>query len=114
MHGQARQRLVSASADNKVSLERIESALMIVTLDDTKPITREDISWACWVGNGRNRWYDKHQRRSSPEPTHGEILIGPLVIVFDNGRSGFLGEHSCMDGTPTLFVLLSILSNHIS
>ena len=24
------------------------------------------------------------------------------VIVWDNGRSGFLGEHSCMDGTPTL------------
>ena len=24
------------------------------------------------------------------------------VVVFDNGRSGFLGEHSCMDGTPTL------------
>ena len=23
------------------------------------------------------------------------------VIVFDNGRSGFNGEHSCMDGTPT-------------
>jgi len=24
------------------------------------------------------------------------------VIVFENGKSGFLGEHSCMDGTPTL------------
>lgn len=23
------------------------------------------------------------------------------VVVFDNGRSGFNGEHSCMDGTPT-------------
>jgi carnitine O-acetyltransferase len=22
--------------------------------------------------------------------------------VFENGKSGFLGEHSCMDGTPTL------------
>lgn len=34
------------------------------------------------------------------------------MIVFDNGRSGFLGEHSCMDGTPTLrmneFVLATI------
>lgn len=26
----------------------------------------------------------------------------PTVIVFENGKSGFLGEHSCMDGTPTL------------
>ena len=36
------------------------------------------------------------------------------MIVYDNGRSGFLGEHSCMDGTPTLrmneFVLASIAS----
>lgn len=23
------------------------------------------------------------------------------VIVFENGKSGFNGEHSCMDGTPT-------------
>jgi carnitine O-acetyltransferase len=34
------------------------------------------------------------------------------VIVYDNGRSGFLGEHSCMDGTTSLrmneFVLASI------
>lgn len=26
----------------------------------------------------------------------------PIVIVWDNGRSAFLGEHACMDGTPTL------------
>lgn len=34
------------------------------------------------------------------------------MIVFENGKSGFLGEHSCMDGTPTLrlneFVLGSL------
>jgi carnitine O-acetyltransferase len=29
-------------------------------------------------------------------------LYRVAVIVWDNGRSGFLGEHSCMDGTPTL------------
>ncbi|KAI5122447.1 hypothetical protein M0805_008759 [Coniferiporia weirii] len=70
---------------NAKSLERIESAAVIICLDDSKPVTREEISQACWTGDGRNRWFDKHQ-----------------FIVFDNGRSGFLGEHSCMDGTPTL------------
>lgn len=25
----------------------------------------------------------------------------PAVVVFENGKSGFNGEHSCMDGTPT-------------
>lgn len=39
------------------------------------------------------------------------------VIVFENGKSGFLGEHSCMDGTPTLrmneFMLASLAHNKI-
>ncbi|KAJ7147145.1 acyltransferase ChoActase/COT/CPT [Mycena crocata] len=82
---ESRAALLAASSANAASLEAIESAMIVVCLDDTKPVTREDISTACWVGNGRNRFYDKHQ-----------------LIVFDNGRSGFLGEHSCMDGTPTL------------
>ena len=30
------------------------------------------------------------------------MLVYAAVIIWDNGRSGFLGEHSCMDGTPTL------------
>lgn len=97
----ARAKLLAVDPDlNAKSLEAIESAMVLVCLDDTKPVTREDISWACWVGNGRNRFYDKHQ-----------------LIVFDNGRSGFLGEHSCMDGTPTLrmteFMLASLAANKI-
>ncbi|EPS96518.1 hypothetical protein FOMPIDRAFT_1025351 [Fomitopsis schrenkii] len=81
----AREALLAASPSNAASLEEIESAMIIVPLDDIAPITREDASWASWVGDGRNRFYDKHQ-----------------LIVFENGKSGFLGEHSCMDGTPTL------------
>ncbi|KAG8956475.1 Carnitine O-acetyltransferase mitochondrial [Tulasnella sp. 419] len=89
----AREALLKASPINSQSLERIESAIIVVALDDTKPVTREAISHACWVGNGRNRFYDKHQ-----------------LIVFENGKSGFLGEHSCMDGTPTLRLNEFILS----
>lgn len=96
--------------------------MIIVALDDTKPVTREDISWACWVGNGRNRWYDKHQCRYFP-CTHSQdktpVLIYCVpVIVFDNGRSGFLGEHSCMDGTPTLrtneFIIAALAANKVN
>ncbi|KAG9035876.1 Carnitine O-acetyltransferase mitochondrial [Tulasnella sp. JGI-2019a] len=96
----AREELVKASPINAASLERIESAIVVVALDDTKPVTREQVSHACWVGNGRNRFYDKHQ-----------------IVVFGNGKSGFLGEHSCMDGTPTLrmteFMLSSLRFNKI-
>ncbi|KAF7346576.1 Carnitine acetyl transferase [Mycena sanguinolenta] len=76
----ARAALIAANPANAASLEAIESAMIVVCLDDTKPITREEISTACWVGDGRNRFYDKHQ-----------------LIVFDNGRSGFLADL----GTPT-------------
>lgn len=58
----AREHLINASPLNAASLERIESAIVVVALDDTKPVTREDVSKACWTGDGRNRFYDKHQR----------------------------------------------------
>ena len=39
------------------------------------------------------------------------------MIVFENGKSGFLGEHSCMDGTPTLrlneFILASLAAGKV-
>ncbi|TCD70509.1 Carnitine O-acetyltransferase mitochondrial [Steccherinum ochraceum] len=82
---QTRAELVAASPANAKSLEDIECAMIIVCLDDYSPVTREQTSWGCWVGDGKNRFYDKHQ-----------------LIVYENGKSGFLGEHSCMDGTPTL------------
>ncbi|KIM28465.1 hypothetical protein M408DRAFT_23835 [Serendipita vermifera MAFF 305830] len=97
---------LSSLGNNAKTLERIDSAIVIVPLDDTTPTSREELSWACWTGaNGGsgagNRWYDKHQ-----------------LIVFDNARSGFLGEHSCMDGTPTLrmteFMLGSLAAGKVA
>lgn len=75
---------ISSLGNNAKTLERIDSAIVMVPLDDTTPTSREELSWACWTsangGSGAgNRWFDKHQ-----------------LIVFDNARSGFLGEHSCM------------------
>ncbi|KAI9206579.1 acyltransferase ChoActase/COT/CPT [Polychytrium aggregatum] len=70
---------------NAASLEAIESAILVLCLDDTKPVTHDEASRACWHGDGRNRFYDKSLE----------------FIVFDNGKAGFLGEHSMMDATPT-------------
>lgn len=88
--------------------------MILVCLDDTQPVTRQESSWNLWVGDGRNRFFDKHQSASAswfniPVDDSDSLL---LVIVFENGKSGFLGEHSCMDGTPTLrmneFILASL------
>ena len=61
----AREALLAASPSGKNAelLKKIEGAMIILALDDTEPLTREEISWSTWVGDGRNRWYDKHQRK---------------------------------------------------
>ncbi|KAI8145864.1 acyltransferase ChoActase/COT/CPT [Fennellomyces sp. T-0311] len=80
-----REALIAANPENKQLLEQIESSSFVVCLDDSTPVTRDEGSRACWHGDGRNRFFDK-----------------PLqFIVFDNGKAGFNGEHSCMDGTAT-------------
>ncbi|KAF1832060.1 acyltransferase ChoActase/COT/CPT [Decorospora gaudefroyi] len=78
-------KLKAASDVNAASLEAIESASFVVCLDDASPVTLEERAHQYWHGDGANRWFDK-----------------PLqFIVNENGTSGFMGEHSMMDGTPT-------------
>jgi len=77
--------LIQASPINKASLEALEAASFVVCLDDASPVTLEERAHQYWHGDGQNRWFDK-----------------PLqFIINDNGTSGFMGEHSMMDGTPT-------------
>lgn len=81
----AREVLLKAHPLNAKALEAIESASFVVCLDDASPVTLEERARAYWHGDGANRWYDK-----------------PLqFIINENGTSGFMGEHSMMDGTPT-------------
>ena len=81
----ARQVLLEAGPRNKAFVEAIESASFVVCLDDASPVTLEERARQYWHGDGANRWFDK-----------------PLqFIINDNGTSGFMGEHSMMDGTPT-------------
>ena len=70
---------------NVKALEDIEKSSFVVSLDEGKPTTYEERARQFWHGDGFNRWFDK--------PAH--------FIVCENGVSGFLGEHSMMDGTST-------------
>ncbi|MBE7181871.1 MAG: choline/carnitine O-acyltransferase, partial [Terriglobus roseus] len=80
-----RERLLQSSPANKAVLETIQSASFVVCLDDAAPVTLHERAHQYWHGDGSNRWFDK-----------------PLqFIICDNGASGFTGEHSMMDGTPT-------------
>lgn len=81
----ARSILQSAHPSNAVTLETIQASSFVICLDDAFPVTLEERAHQYWHGDGCNRWYDK-----------------PLqFIINDNGTSGFMGEHSMMDGTPT-------------
>lgn len=77
----ARAELIAASPSNIASLEAIESSMIVVALDDTKPVTRQQACWNLWVGDGRNRFFDKHQRTwITPLHMHSSLL--PLTKIF--------------------------------
>lgn len=69
---------------NESVLRAIESAVVIVNLDDSAPVSRTEVAAALWHGDGRNRFYDKCIQ----------------FAVFENGKAGLLGEHSMLDGMP--------------
>ena len=71
------------SRENADFLTVVESSSFVLCLDSSTPITREEMSHLCWHGYGNNRWFDKTLQ----------------FIVFQNGRAGFLGEHSMTDAT---------------
>ncbi|EPQ56572.1 acyltransferase ChoActase/COT/CPT [Gloeophyllum trabeum ATCC 11539] len=82
-----------SSPHNASIIETIHSAAFLVCLDTETPSGPIEHSRFLWHGAAppdgplglRNRWVDKPCQ----------------FIVFDNGRAGFMGEHSVMDGTPT-------------
>ena len=80
-----RKELLATSKTNQESLDLVERAAFVVCLDDSRPVTKDELSRACWHGDGRNRFFDKALQ----------------FIIFDNGKAGFNGEHSMMDATPT-------------
>jgi len=81
----ARAALLAAHPSNAAPLEAIQASSFLVCLDDAAPVTLEERAHSYWHGDGSNRWFDK-----------------PLqFIINENGTSGFVGEHSMMDGTPT-------------
>ena len=81
--------LRTLSPSNAALLDTIHSAAFVLCLDPATPGDFLTTSRFLWHGapNGlRDRWVDK-----------------PIqLIVFDSARAGLLGEHSVMDGTPTL------------
>lgn len=81
--------LRSLSPSNSELLDTIHSAAFVLCLDPATPgdfITTSRFLWHGAPNGLRDRWLDK-----------------PIqLIVFDSARAGLMGEHSVMDGTPSL------------
>ena len=67
---------------NKASMETIETSAFVIALEDTNPTTPQERMQTFLLGDGSNRWYDK----------------SITFTVCANGVSGFLNEHSQIDG----------------
>ena len=67
------------------SIDSIESSAFVICLDEEFPSTSEERAHQFWHGNGTNRYSDK-----------------PLQFIVTPGNSGFNGEHSRLDGSPTI------------
>lgn len=87
---------LSLPSPNPSILDAIHSSAFTVSLDTSTPSTPVEHSRDLWHGSLpssqnptiglRNRWCDKPVQ----------------FIIFDNARAGLMGEHSIMDGTPTV------------
>lgn len=77
---------LKASQVNRESLDTLARSTFFIALDEDLPVTYEDRAHYAWHGNGQNRFFDKAVE----------------FFVARNGYLGFLGEHSRMDGSPTL------------
>lgn len=79
------ERLLNAHPANATTLREIQASVFAVCLDDSAPGCPTSQARALLHGDGENRWFDKTSQ----------------FIVFSDGRAGFMGEHSPMDGQPT-------------
>ncbi|KAI0079400.1 carnitine acetyl transferase [Panus rudis PR-1116 ss-1] len=92
---------------NASILETIQSSAFVLCLDTEQP--------ADFISHSRFLW---HGAVSEPTTPNSLPLLGlrnrwvdkPVqFIVFDNGKAGIMGEHSIMDGTPTVTLCDNVL-----
>lgn len=84
MWADTRDKILNIDVQNKGNLEKIETAIFALCLDDSSPEILKDVSKIMLHGNGKNRWFDKSLQ----------------FIITRNGYIGFNMEHSGMDGSP--------------
>ncbi|KAE9003791.1 Carnitine O-palmitoyltransferase 2 [Phytophthora rubi] len=93
----ARQKLEASGGVNKASLEQIDSALFVVSLEHESPATPEEVSRTFLVGDGTNHWFDKSFQ----------------LIVAANGTASVNFEHAWGDGVAVLRYLNELYGDSV-
>lgn len=84
-----------ADPTNKNSLDKIDSSLLVLILDDLAPTNALESSEAMLHNrNGTNRWFDKLN-----------------IVVFANSQTGVVFEHSPIDGHTVLRTVTEAVSH---
>jgi carnitine O-acetyltransferase len=71
------------------ALELLESGMLVLSLDEEEPVSYRQRALEYWhggVNSGGNRYFDKSIH----------------LVVSKNGKLGYIGEHSLMDGMPAV------------
>ena len=86
----ARSRMLEMGGSSmKHAMEKLESGAFLLCLDDNEPLSLQQCGINYWHGSkesGHNRWFDKSMQ----------------FVCTKNGKVGFIGEHSMMDGMPAV------------
>ena len=90
--------------------------MILVALDNSIPTSRNYLSWEHGLATAVTAGTTNIIVCVPFVPTWATItvlliLVYSVVIVWDNGRFGFHGEHSCLDGIPTLRMNESMLGS---
>lgn len=96
---QNRLRLQEISENNKEGIYLIESAACVCVLDENSPRDDNEVAQYILAGDLWSRWADKSS----------------VVVAFKNGKIGLIGEHSCYDGTISMYysfyAMLTLMEN---
>ena len=75
--------VLEQDAVNKETLETIDTALFVVSLESNNPADHQDYCRRSFHSNGRNVWFDKSF----------------TMLIYPDGRYSNNVEHSCLDAT---------------
>ncbi|KAI0964931.1 beta-ketoacyl synthase domain-containing protein [Xylaria arbuscula] len=81
-----REKMIASYHTNVTYFKTIEEATFVVCLDQGTPQTNEEMVAQGIAGDGFNRWFDKTMQ----------------FVVYANGRSAHISDHTMIDGTTPL------------